>query len=73
LPAVLDMLNSAPAMITSLAPIQVALGLYHQFIPFASMGLGWLVPTLIGFALSLIWSHLRLAGQRGTLPERERF
>ncbi len=73
LPAVLDMLNSAPAMITSLAPIQAALGLYHQFIPFASMGLGWLVPTLIGFGLSLIWGHLRFAGQRGTLPERERF
>lgn len=72
LPAVLDILNSAPAIIADWTPIQTALNLYHQLIPFAGMGLGWLLPTLLGFGLSLVWGHLRFASQRGRLLERDR-
>ncbi|MCT4486786.1 branched-chain amino acid transport system II carrier protein [Levilactobacillus parabrevis] len=72
LPAILDMLANTPATISGLAPIQRLLTLYHTAIPFASLGLGWLVPTLIGFTIGIIWGRLRWVGQRRTLPESNR-
>lgn len=72
LPAILDMLANTPATISGLAPIQRLLGLYHTVIPFANLGLGWLLPALIGFTIGIIWGRLRWIGQQGTLPERNR-
>ncbi len=72
LPAILDMLANTPATISGLAPIQRLLTLYHTAVPFASLGLGWLAPTLIGFTIGIIWGRLRWGGQRGTLPESNR-
>ncbi|MGX6428000.1 branched-chain amino acid transport system II carrier protein [Levilactobacillus yonginensis] len=72
LPAILDMLANSPAVITSFGPIQSLLAFYHGVIPFASIGLGWLVPTFIGFGIGLLWGHLRWASQRGTVPESDR-
>lgn len=63
LPAVLDMLNAAPAVVTNLAPVHAALAFYHGVVPFASLGLGWMVPTLVGFVVSLVWGHFRWASQ----------
>ncbi|AKP64729.1 branched-chain amino acid transport system II carrier protein [Levilactobacillus koreensis] len=73
IPAVLDMLNSAPQVVTQLAPVHAALTFYHQVIPFASLGLGWLVPTLVGFVLGLVLGKLRLASQRTTMVDNDRF
>ncbi len=72
LPAILDMLNSAPAMISQFTPIHTALGIYHQYLPFASLGLGWLVPTLIGFGIGFAWGAFRYANQTANLPESDR-
>ncbi|KRN03005.1 branched-chain amino acid permease [Levilactobacillus senmaizukei DSM 21775 = NBRC 103853] len=63
LPAVLDMLNAAPAVVTNWAPVHAALTFYHGVVPFASLGLGWMVPTLVGFVASLVWGHFRWASQ----------
>ncbi|GEB74607.1 hypothetical protein LBR04_13460 [Levilactobacillus brevis] len=60
LPALLDMLNSAPAVINEWGPIQTVLAGYHHLLPFASLGLGWLVPALVGFLGSWGWCTLRM-------------
>lgn len=52
-PAILDMLASSPALISQQAVVAQMLNFYHQFVPFASLGLGWIVPTLAGFVLGL--------------------
>lgn len=64
IPAVLDMLASSPKVVTSLSPVASALDVYHQVVPFASLGLGWLVPTFVGFVVGIVWGHLRWASER---------
>lgn len=55
LPAVLDMLANAPEMIATQPAVQTVLALYHHYLPFASLGLGWIVPTLVGFAVGVFY------------------
>lgn len=63
-PAVLDMLTSAPAVVNQWGPIATVLHLYHAVVPLAGLGLGWLVPTAVGFALGLGFGVVRQARQR---------
>lgn len=65
-PAVLDMLANAPAVVAGFGPVAAVLHAYHTYVPFASLGLGWLVPTGLAFVLSLAWGHFHLAAQRTT-------
>lgn len=58
LPAVFDMLNASPEAVTNLTFIKTALNFYHQYIPFASLGLGWVTLTLAGFVLGLVFGKL---------------
>lgn len=58
LPAILDMLNASPAVVTNLAFIKMILRYYHQYIPLANLGLGWITLTLAGFILGLIIGKL---------------
>ncbi|APX72436.1 branched-chain amino acid transport system II carrier protein [Companilactobacillus allii] len=53
LPAVLDMFNAAPAVLQT-GFVKTVLNVYHQYLPFASMGLGWVTPTLLGFVLGMV-------------------
>ncbi|CAJ1229588.1 branched-chain amino acid transport system carrier protein [Levilactobacillus zymae] len=62
-PAVLDMLANAPAVVATFGPVAAVLHAYHTYVPFASLGLGWLVPTGLAFFLSLAWGHFRLVAQ----------
>lgn len=71
-PAVLDMLANSPKVITSLGPVASMLRIYHQVIPFAGLGLGWLVPTFVGFVLGIVWGHLRWAGEQESVAENNR-
>jgi len=62
-PAVLDMLANSPATVTNWAPVAALLQAYHAVVPFASLGLGWLVPTAVGFLLGLGIGILRSSQQ----------
>ncbi len=59
LPAVLDALASSP--LVSLASVQRVVNGYHQFVPFASLGFGWVVPAalgaLVGLGAYLVTNH----------------
>lgn len=57
-PAIFDMLNASPASVTSINLVKTLLNAYHQYVPFASLGLGWVVPTLLGFFLGLLVGKL---------------
>lgn len=63
-PAVLDMLANAPTVVTTFGPVASVLHLYHTFVPFASLGLGWIVPTLVGFVLGIGVGYLRSVAER---------
>lgn len=65
-PAVLDLLANSPAVVTTWGPVARVLHFYHTYVPLASLGLGWLVPTLVGFALGLGWGYWRFVVERST-------
>ncbi|MGX7126389.1 branched-chain amino acid transport system II carrier protein [Enterococcus viikkiensis] len=54
-PAVLDMLANAPKVVASQPVVASLLQLYHSYVPFAALGLGWVLPTLIGFTCGVIY------------------
>lgn len=73
LPAVFDLLNASPAAVTNLNFVKTILAAYHQYIPFASLGLGWIVPTFVGFFLGLLLGKLGVfASADETAPAESR-
>jgi LIVCS family branched-chain amino acid:cation transporter len=71
LPAVFDMLNASPAAVTNLTFVKAALNFYHQYVPFASLGLGWVTLTLAGFVLGLVFGKLGVfASQTNSVESR---
>lgn len=54
-PAVLDMLANSPKVVASQPVVASLLQLYHGYVPFAALGLGWVLPTLIGFTCGVIY------------------
>jgi Branched-chain amino acid permeases len=72
LPAVFDMLNASPAAVTSLKFVKTVLAAYHQYVPLASLGLGWVVPTFAGFVLGLLLGKLGVfASANETVESRD--
>ncbi len=57
-PAVLDMLGNSPSLISQQPIVVKFIGFYYH-IPFASLGLGWILPTIFTFifCLSVFYSH----------------
>ena len=51
--AIGDALNSLPAGAKGLAFVQSLLSLYKQ-LPFFELGMGWVIPSVVGFAVGLI-------------------
>lgn len=72
-PAVLDMLANSPALVSQQTVVASMLEFYHHHVPFAALGLGWMVPTLLGYAGSLLFYYAyRLSGYKqeaNELPE----
>ncbi|MFS1188386.1 branched-chain amino acid transport system II carrier protein [Enterococcus lactis] len=72
-PAVLDMLANSPALVSQQTVVASLLGFYHHCVPFAALGLGWVVPTLLGYAGSLLFYYVyRVSGYKqeaSELPE----
>lgn len=59
LPAVFDMLNATPAVISQSFLVKPLLDFYHTYFPLANLGLGWLVPTLAAYFLTSVFVLLR--------------
>lgn len=57
IPACLDALSSAPAVITQMRAVQWLLALDDRYLPLAKLGLDWALPALIGLMIGLSW-HL---------------
>lgn len=57
LAAIVDGLNATPAIISGLAPVQALLGFASNLLPFFSLGMGWVLPALIGLIIGLIWQQ----------------
>ncbi|MFH5811660.1 branched-chain amino acid transport system II carrier protein [Companilactobacillus sp. FL22-1] len=72
LPAIFDMLNTSPAAVTNLAVVKAALNFYHQYVPMASQGLGWVTLTLAGFVLGLVFGKLGVfAAENSSVESRD--
>ncbi|MBS9334673.1 branched-chain amino acid transport system II carrier protein [Fructobacillus sp. M1-13] len=53
LPAFLDALAASP--LADLTAVKGLVSSYHQLLPLASEGFGWVLPAVFGFALALLW------------------
>lgn len=58
--AIADFLNALPQEVTSQPVIQGILGFYKSFVPFFNIGMGWIVPMLIGLTLGFIVSLISI-------------
>ena len=47
-------MKTAPEVINTSGFVQWALP-YYGMLPFASIGMGWIVPSIIGFVLGLVY------------------
>ncbi|WP_125569093.1 branched-chain amino acid transport system II carrier protein [Companilactobacillus insicii] len=59
-PALLDALNSAPAVISKQPLSQFILKWDQVYLPFAKLGMDWLLPALIGLLIGLTIHYLQL-------------
>lgn len=58
-PSVLDMLTNAPKIVTIQPVINHLLYAYHTYVPFSTLGLGWVIPTFFAFAWGLVYINVR--------------
>lgn len=59
--AIIDGLNAAPAFLKNLAPVQSLLHFATDYLPFFKLGMGWILPAVIGFGVGLIWTVIKKA------------
>lgn len=59
LAAIGDMLNALPFGLNTLPMIQGIIQIYQTTLPFFSMGMGWIVPSICGLVIGVIISILR--------------
>lgn len=53
LAAFLGIMTSLPAFLQEALPFTSRLSDFYQLLPFADLGMGWIVPAVIGFVLGL--------------------
>lgn len=61
IPAMIDALGSAPAVVTKLGWVQGLLALDARYLPLAKLGLDWALPALIGLMIGLSWHLIKRA------------
>ncbi len=54
LPALGDMISSFPPVVSQSSFGLAVTNFYHSYLPFSTLGMGWVVPALVGLALG--WS-----------------
>lgn len=57
--ALLDALNSTPDFIRSNTVVTAILDTAERYLPLFTIGMGWVVPAVIGFLIGLIWSKTK--------------
>ncbi len=57
LAAIVDGLNATPALIYDLAPVQGLINFAAKVLPFFELGMGWILPALIGLVVGLVWQQ----------------
>ncbi|MFV8044996.1 branched-chain amino acid transport system II carrier protein [Streptococcus pluranimalium] len=58
LAAIVDGLNATPPVISGLAPIQALIQLAAKILPLFELGMGWILPALVGLIAGLIWQKI---------------
>ena len=58
LAAIFDGLNVAPSQWQQTALVTHLLSFAKGYLPLFSIGLGWVIPAIIGFVLGLIWTAI---------------
>ena len=53
--ALFDFCKALPAALIESLRLQPVIDLAQRFLPFYSLGIGWLCPTLLGLAIGLLW------------------
>lgn len=70
LPALMDMVAAFPPVVSASAFGKAVVGFQQAYLPFASMGLGWLVPAMVGLVLGLgVHFYRQHATGRVVVPE----
>ena len=59
--AVLDLLKALPAGAQAALPLGGLLDAAGRWLPFYSLGLGWVYPALAGLAVGLVWRAAKSA------------
>lgn len=62
--AAADFLNALPQQVTAQPVVRNILGFYREFVPFFSIGMGWIVPMLVGLTLGFALSCFAKPRQR---------
>lgn len=57
--ALLDALNAAPPVISQAAWAQTLLKGASRYLPFFSIGMGWVIPAAVGLIVGLIWAFFK--------------
>ncbi|MEQ9810908.1 branched-chain amino acid transport system II carrier protein [Streptococcus jiangjianxini] len=57
LAAIVDGLNATPALIHDLAPVQGVITFAAKVLPFFELGMGWILPALVGLVVGIIWQQ----------------
>ncbi|WP_429951003.1 branched-chain amino acid transport system II carrier protein [Enterococcus sp. AZ170] len=57
--ALLDALNNAPEFIKSNSGVTTILTTAENYLPLFTIGMGWVVPSVLGFILGLVWINLK--------------
>ena len=64
LPAFYDFLAALPAELHKMLHLDEALAAIGKFLPFSSIGLGWVCPAAVGLFLGLLIHFIRVLKQR---------
>ncbi|WP_368280616.1 branched-chain amino acid transport system II carrier protein, partial [Lactiplantibacillus plantarum] len=59
IPAFIDGLGAAPALITRLRWVQTILAWDQRYLPLAKLGFDWALPAIIGLLIGLGWHYAR--------------
>lgn len=58
--SIIDGLNASPDVIRQTGFAQALIHFGEKYLPFFKIGMGWVLPALIGFSIGLIWHRIKI-------------